>query len=587
MRRAALLLLTVALWPGLARGGALVVGEPQWGFDGRVVPGRVNLLSVAVTNTGREPIYTVLRLHRGFHSGGRLGAPLERRCDLSPGSSRWVQFFPYVHGAQDAWTLELADGTQIGLKGPTLGPPGRVFLRDPAEPLVAARLPVLPDNLFPPTVSATDGLHSVALDHDPQWEPARRQAFLDWLRRGGELHLLHDLRGRYPVFSDLLAPLNAPLDRYRVGAGLVVRHPLRRSEVTSDYLVKAGFAPPALRENDEGQLHSPDGDLLSALTEASRPRHSWALIYLTVLAYVGAIGIYHFFYARKQADWRRTMALFGATVVACSLLLGFIGKRGQGEAAAVNSIAYARHLGGDQFDVTQWQNVFVTSGALYTLSHAAPLNIYSTCQSEETVAGLIRNGKKGGFVVDIPLFSSRAFLHRGKLQGHRIELTIREWESGARLRRLVLEPGEGFPTEAPLIYAVYRNHVYRVGIKNGLLTASANAAPLDRFLGLREIELRDPWSKAPAQWDDPAQFRSRTGFGALVRPIIAHALGGTRQWALQTTVTPDDRVQLFVVAKSPAGFRLEGRRLGERRGYTVYHLHLFEPETLDGPSPDS
>ena len=586
MKRLVAVLLIAALWPVAARAGGLAVAQYVWGFDGRAVPGRVNLLSVEVSNATSRPVEQRLRLHRSFHLGGRLGAPLEQPCYLSPGATRWVQFYPYVQSADDAWSLEwgMGLGARVALKEPKLGPPTRVLLQDPENPLTRSRLATFPDNLWPPTVAATDGLHSAVLDHVPRWEPARRGAFLDWLRRGGQLHVLHGVNGRYPAFRDELAVLNAPLDRFRVGAGLVVRHPRQRRDVTNDVLRSQGFPLPSLKENREGSIHSPDGDLLQALTGASRPRHSWALIYLTALAYIGVLGIYHYFYARGQRDWRRTLGVFFATVAVCSLLLGFIGKRGQGEAAAVHSIAYARHLGGDSYDVTQWHNVFVTRGAVYAVTHDAPHNVYSTCQSEEAVKGVIRNGRGGAFAVDIPLFSSRAFLHRGRLQGHHISLEIREWKADVKLRKLVLEPEEGFPTDAPEMVALYRGSFYPVVYRDGALRATPTLTVAALFLRLTEVRLGKPWKKAPDRWDDPRQFRDTTGFGAFVRPVIAHATGGTKDF-YQQLVFPtagNDHIQLFIVARSPEGLGASGKRLGKRKGFVVYHVHLFKPETPDG-----
>ena len=584
MRRAAGLLLAGMLWAAGAHAGALAVGRAVWGFDGRVVPERINLLSVELTNASAAPVEPRLRLVRSFRLGGRLGAPLEQQCYLSPGATRWVQFYPYVPSDDDVWTLELGMAARVELKPPKLGAPARVLLQDPETPLAGGRLPTFPDHLFPPTVAATDGLHSVVLDHVPHWEPVRRQAFLDWLRRGGQVHVLHDVHGRYPVFGAGLAALDAPLGRLRVGAGLVIRHPCPRRDATPALLAGKGFPSPELKENKEGHIHDLNSDLLRALGGASHPRHCWPLIYLAAMAYVGFLGIYHFFYARRQRDWRRTLLVFFATVAACSLLLGFIGKRGQGEAAAVHAIAYARQLDTDHYDVAQWHNVFVTTGALYAIAHDAPHGLYATCQTEEPVKGLIRNGKGGSLVADIPLFSSRAFLLRGKLEGHHIRLTVKEWHADARLRRLVVEPDDGFPTDAPLMVALYRGAYYPVELADGVLRARPMGAAAAQYLRRRELERRDPWRKPPDPWDNPRQFRDRTGFGALVCPLLAHAAGGTRDCYRQIAAPAASRgqVELFIVARSPATFGALGKRLGRHRGFVVYHVRLLKPETPDG-----
>ncbi|MFW6162759.1 MAG: hypothetical protein ACODAJ_08295, partial [Planctomycetota bacterium] len=506
-RRLALLLAAVAgaqVCASGAAGGGLSVGRVRWGFDGRVVPGRLNLLSVEVTNTGRQFVRAHLRLVRGFQVGGRLGAPLERPCYLSPGATRWVQFVPYIHAMGQTWHLEGGSQLRVKLTEPKLGPPARVFLRDPEAPVAGVRLPVLPDPLFPVTVAATDGLHSVVLDHAPPWSsPARRRAFVDWLRRGGQLHLLHDYDGRYPVFTDELAALNTPQRRFRVGAGRVIRHPRRRHQVTPAWLAERGFPLPELKKNLQGELPDPTGSLLRALSGASRPRHLWPLIYLAALAYIGFLGIYHFFYARKRGEWQRPMLVFGASVLGCSLLFGLIGKRGQGESAAVHSVAYARHLGGNRFDVTQWQSAFVTRGDIYQITHPAPHNLYSTCQTEEPVRGVIRNGKEGAVQVDMPLFSSRAYLHRGVLQGHRLSFRLREWRGDETLEALTLEVGDGFPTDARAVYALYRDHFRPMRLQGDELRLGSGGGKTEAFLRHRDLLLSDPWAETTGDWDNP------------------------------------------------------------------------------------
>ncbi|MFC1806702.1 hypothetical protein ACFL09_06995 [Planctomycetota bacterium] len=207
--------------------------------------------------------------------------------------------------------------------------------------------------------------------------------------------------------------------------------------------------------------------------------------------------------------------------------------------------------------------------------------------AEEAVKGVVRNGKAGAFAADIPLFSARAFLHRGVLKGHHIAFRVKEWEADDKLHKLVLEPEKGFPTKAPQMHALYRGSVYPVKLKDGLLHAMPRPSRVSGFLQHRKLELDDPWEKAPDDWTSPEQFRTRTGFGAFVRPVMAHALGGTRDFHKQVILPPTgkDHIQLFIVARSPEGFHAQGKRLGKRKGFVVYHVHLFEPENPDGRPP--
>ena len=62
----------------------------------------------------------------------------------------------------------------------------------------------------------------------------QQQAFLDWVRAGGVVHLTEQSEGVRPEFSGELAALNSPLDEQRFGAGLVVRHHIPMAEFNRD-----------------------------------------------------------------------------------------------------------------------------------------------------------------------------------------------------------------------------------------------------------------------------------------------------------------------------------------------------------------
>ena len=461
VRVATLILAAAILGVAPACAAALEVSQSQWGFDGKVVPGRIAILSVEVGNPSAAPFDGVLRLHKETGLGGRVDAPLVEPCFLSPGAARWVQFYPYVRDEHEAWVLEWGLGAKERhlLPGIEVGPPARVVLHDPDDPLASGRgvrFRPFRENLFPPTVAATDGLHSVLLDRVPRWEPVRRQAFLDWLRRGGEVHVLRTPSGRHPVFPDELAVLSSPLERHRVGAGLVLHHAMGRAEASDAALAARGcppcqlVAPPDYAPSRIGDIEEP---LFRALSDMTRPRHAWGFIYLTVVAYIVVLGPLNLLFGRKRRNYRHTLLFFLLTVAGAGVLLYFLGRRGHDEATAVNSLACARQIDADTYDVTQWVNVFVTRGATYRITHDAPHNLYSGCQDREAIRGLIANGKDGVFQVDIPLFSHRPFLHRAKLKGDHIKLDVVRWSVGERLEELVLAAEPGFPQRAAEVWA--------------------------------------------------------------------------------------------------------------------------------------
>ena len=135
---------------------------------------------------------------------------------------------------------------------------------------------------------------------------------------------------------------------------------------------------------------------------------------------------------RKLADYRLRIVLLLATIAGFALLFNAVGRRGQGEASVIHSLSYARAIDGDTYEVMQWINVFATRGAHYTITHAAPHNLYATGQDYEPVNGLIESGKDGRFIVDIPMFSRRAFLHEAEMKGANIPVKIVSWEGAER-----------------------------------------------------------------------------------------------------------------------------------------------------------
>ena len=196
---------------------ALDVGDQVlWGFDNKVVPGCVNPLSVRVFNDTPRPFDGKLELER--HWGGDRQTVVVEDCYVSPYTERWVQFYVYVAGGRGGWSLtwgRRADD-RMDLEGPKMAAPACVLLADSAATGAGqAQLPLFPADLFPSSVAATKGLHGIVMDAAPAWELPRRRAFLDWLKRGGTLHLIHGTDGRFPRFSEDLSELNGKGNRQR------------------------------------------------------------------------------------------------------------------------------------------------------------------------------------------------------------------------------------------------------------------------------------------------------------------------------------------------------------------------------------
>jgi hypothetical protein len=560
---------------------ALNVQQVRWGFDGQVVPGRFNLLSVLVANPAARPFDGAVNFYKTHGLAERVGAIFTTPCYLAPFTERWLQFYVYIDNPYDQWRLTWGRGPNDhdDLRAPQWGPPAQVFLSDAETPLSeVTAFKQFPEELFPTTVAATSGLDSVLLDHAPHWEPAKRQAFLDWLQGGGKVYLLTGADGRYPVFSDELSVLNSSQKRLRIGAGLVVRHAVTAGEIRPQDVPQDD---PPFRAFKPGTPAMPDqtaSSFLGALGRLSQRRYSWSLIYLLAIAYVALVGPVNLRVGRKLADYRLRIALLLATVAGFAFLFNLVGRRGQGEASVVDSLSYARAIGGDRYDVMQWVNVFATHGAHYTITHDAPHNLYATSPDYEPVNGVIENGKDGRFVVDIPMFSRRAFLHEAEMKGPGLPVKIVSWDGNGRLKRLVVTVGPEFTKQVLEGWVVQGNQIYGMqSVKDGLEFGDSNRQSLKEFVSASTPQ---PFEVAYGQPQGNQVAAVEGQFRKLAKPVIAWSLNPedlTRLGALSPAAS--ERAQLFLFARSPAGFSITGSALGHETGYVLYRFDLFKPGT--------
>jgi hypothetical protein len=570
----------LALWLALAApvgGLALEVRETIWGFDGKVVPGRFNPLSVLVENPGNSVFDGQFLLSPTDGAGNRRGADYVQPAYLAPHTARWLQFHVFfgnnVGNHVLIWGRDSTsryDLTPI----PNFGPPACVWLRntDSIFSRVGA-MKAFPAELFPTTLTATDGLDAVVLDHAPNWEPARREAFRQWIERGGTVHLLRTASGQYPQFSDDLAGLNSTVDQLRLGSGRVVWHAIATREMSEQYLAEHGFPARTLQQTKEPTIYDLEPILFRQLASLTRPDVNWAAIHLLALAYIGVIGPLHFHY-RRRLDYRVSIAAFLITVALFSTALAIVGRRGYGETQTVHSLAVARALGGGRCDVTQWISAFATDGDLYTLTHTAPANLYATEQSADSGGGRILNGKDGRILLDIPLYSSRAFIHRAVMPGADPEVHVEKWETNASgsLRALRLVPGSGFPKDASQVSARVGDMVCDLAFHDGGWELQ-HPVPLT---------LKDYFSGEKIRPHSYGQgFGKNEGPDAhcTLMPLLAAQVLNAPEIFQQTVSEPANRadLQLLVVAPAPASFRLQGRGFDRERGWVLYVQDVFKP----------
>ncbi|HEX4263306.1 MAG TPA: hypothetical protein VH597_03120 [Verrucomicrobiae bacterium] len=559
---------------------ALEVQQVRWGFDGQVVPGRFNLLSVLVANNSTTPFDGTVNFYKSRGLEDRVGAIYAAPCYLSPLATRWVQFYVYIDNQYDQWRLEWGRGPDArhDVDPPKWGPPAQVLLSDSELTVnVAGPFRQFPDELFPPSAAATSGLASLLLDHVPRWEPAKRRAFLDWLRAGGKVHVLLGVDGRYPVFADELSVLNSPVDRARIGSGLAVHHSataaqIQKKDIDDDSEKKS-------KPEDNGAISQSTNKFFAAVSGLSRARLNWGLIYLLAVLYLGFVGPGNYLAGRRLPDYRLRIGLLLATVAGFALLFNFVGRRGQGEASVVHTLSYARAIDGDTYDVMQWINVFATRGGNYTITHAAPHNIYFTGQDNEAVNGVIQSGKDGRFTLDMPMFSRRGLLHAAEMKGADIAVKIVNWEGADKLKQLTLSAQSDFTKQIVEGWLVQGDRIYTMKLAGGQL----------EFEDKTKQSLRSSLSPSGPQQgsynyygnsgeNDPSDADVEKEFRKLVKPLIAWSLGlqdSKDQDA--SSRTADGRVELFLFARSPQSFGVSGPQFGREIGYVLYRLDLFKP----------
>ncbi len=554
---------------------ALEVRQTIWGFDGHVVPGRFNPVSVLVDNAHPSAFDGQIMLVQldGAARGGEYLQPIF----LAPHTSRWVQFHVFIGNHVGHYGIRWGRGPKEHVDffdDVISGPPACVWLRDADNPFAAAgALKSFPEELFPTTVAATDALSAVVLDHAPRWEPSRREAFLDWLKRGGTVHLLPAADGRYPAFAEGLEALNAEGGETRLGAGRIVRHQVGAREMSEKYLADQGSQPPVLKPEQSPFVYDLEGLISQRLSSLTRPTVSWTAIHLLALAYVAVIGPLHYRFRRKL-DYRVSILAFLGMVTLFGTLFAVVGRRGYGESQTVNSLTIARALGGGRCDTMQWISAFATIGDLYTLTHDAPANLYGTGWNVDAGGGRILNGKDGSIQLDIPLYSSRTFVHRAVMKGADTTVTVEKREGDSQgLRYVRLRPGPGFPKDFAEIRLLAGNTFYELVMRNGLLEVSNQPA----------VTMNDYFSRQKmsslANFNHFGQQESPDGHRDLIPLLAARALGAPEVFPQTVTETPraNEPWRLCIVAPAPEGFRLRGPGFNHERGWVLYVQDVFQP----------
>lgn len=595
--------LACLLVPGPAR--ALDLVEVRWGYDGKLTRNRFNVLSVLVNQPLPTAFEGEMWLSKRLNAK-RVDAPMVETVFVSPFGERWVQFYPYVSSlgnSSEDFQLDIRTKSgqlvqSIDVPQARFGWPARVMVDGGG--LTRRNLPLkrMPDVLFPPFVTATDGLQALFFDSVPNWDEPRRQAFIDWLTLGGTAFVMHDANGNFPEFPASMGMLNGPLDVRDVGAGRVFRIAYSRTEATPEKLTETLQVLPARKSvrSDGTTVEAPaldsgeqeqsvggsfqDGSdplsgtsFLSRLKGMTKPDHNWPLLHLLFWVYIAIVFPGCYLVGRRWTDYRAVYASLLGTVALFSLLFGYVGQRGYGEATAVHSLAIARTMPDGQADITQWSNVFVTVGGDYDISHVGTGAMYSTCSIAESVPRWIRNGAEALFRADIPPFSSRDFAHRIKSKVPVPKFTVVNAQfGGANLQSLQLNWEGEFPPTAETITLVHGDRFYNMQRLDGKLQTVGSMGTAGGFLRVQDYQ--NNWQNRMGGYYGNDTRPVIEQYRELFHPLMARRLGVVTEGEAQTFQLPPGMVRLMYFVPMTDAFFVNNPRVGRQEGWVMYSIDL-------------
>lgn len=595
------------LLSGLA--SAITIEDMRWGFNGKVATNRFNMLSVLVNNPTPQPFDGNMILRKTLGGAGTVDAEIVEPVAVAPYASKWVQFYPYINAGwgnslgNEAWQLSFSR-EMVEVPVPRGAKYQRVILDDSTG--LGARGGVLkrmPENLFPAFVSATDALQVLAMDREPRtWIPAQKEAFLEWVSLGGTVVLLHGPTGKFPEFSGPLAKLNSPLDDRRLGAGRVMKIPMQRAQFDENEARQAfadlpknhllpnekpedliDFVDPSLQNQvSSGNMYGEGADpfvsssFLNQLKEMTKPEHNWLLLHFMFWVYIAMVFPGCYILGKRWSDFRVVYAGLLGTVMLFSFLFSIVGQRGYGEATAVHSVAIARSLPDGGLDVSSWSNVFVTSGAKYTIKHNGTGALYSTCNETERVLGAINNGIDGSFFVDIPPFSNREFAMRIKLPAGSPKVTVEQFKvEGGRLTDLVLTVDSVKPDETQLMNVLFGDRFYGLNWQDGKLKLLSDAGDAASMLKLQSMQ---NWSNSNrygyAYGYNQVEQTPRDRFNLMYSPLLSRSLNVSRESEARQVRLPTDIVRVYLYTKMPPEFAVQNKDLGGQAGNVLYCLDV-------------
>lgn len=601
--------------------GRVEVKETIWGFNGKIQTGQFNPVSVLIDNGTSDDVDGRFLLQKSNGLISATGTVYQQTAFIGPAGRRWVQFYPYVaEDFRSKWQLQLLDNQtgkrsrlgQIQQPGATQQSSNRitkatdlvqaiVLLPSDSGSKVPRNLKRYPEEIFPPYVTATTALHTVFLDHEPDWEEPRQKAFMDWVRLGGNVHILKGRNDQYPKFTDLLTGLDQPLPKFQVGLGRVQRDGMRLRDLSEEAAeiavqkgvsfdrrlqsVAAGEDLKELEDIEDQQAmidsspSSLDMHMSRQMKERTQPEHAWWLIFLLAIAYILLIfpGCYLLSKNRKLHFLTTYAAVAGLSLV-FSLIFLFIGQRGYGESTWLQTLAVAKVADNGDLALQQWNSLFVTGGDQYQLSSAdsqALLNAGVT--GDNTIASVIA-GKEALANVRIPPYSAQSLNSTRYLKGNPWNLTVTEQQmQGEQLIRLTIQTDDSFPQadDRSRFYAVSGTHIYtlKYDATSKQLNLFGSRRLVSDFCRVTENFRFRSWARRSRQ--DDSQDDDEIYLDETVPCLVQRSFMVDHISAPGYLSVPPDRIRLLAMTSLPKALDLQVSAEARHSGWILYTRDLI------------
>ena len=598
-------LLTISFLFATARAAdesLITIQSRIWGFDGRVQTGQFNPVSFLIDNRTEEPIDAIAALSRSAIIGTTSGR-FEQAVFIGPGAQRWVQLYPYIATDDQAdWTFTLgklefrgqrqprSTNAIVSQKNKTKSMPAAVILDAPGTmSLQPVTVKHFPESIFPPWATATVGLHTIFMDHEPDWEVPRQEALMSWLRRGGRLHLLKNTRDAWPTFSGRLTDLSQPLDSFSVSNGLVTRHNLQRGDLTES-VVRAALD--ISEDSDSEQLPEEqlavgsnayssssvfqqadpswlDDNWFEAMRQFTQPSHAWWLIFLLALIYIGSIFPGCWLLAQQNRHFLTVYGTIAGLSVVFSLLFLLVGRRGYGEYTTQHTLAISRIEDSATQSVMEWNSLFVTDGGQYKITGSDEQSLFAIPDLQQQTNAVMAGGNDGQLSVGIPPFSTQTFICRRQLPIADWQLNVLSFrQSASGIADLEMKCGPAFDiNNETQIRLQYRRQLYRASCDKsaGLIKQSGQIGPLAKFCGEYYQN-----SYSNFGWHNSGDESAAEFYDQLLPAVILRSLADDGVYDPREHDLPADRVRLFVYTTLPSDHFVETNTNAQKQGRILY-----------------